>query len=103
MNDYEVNEVLVDESGSSNDSNLLIGENPLLVSPTIATKLGLNEAIVLQQIHVSAEEEPLSMAGHNWVHKSYLQWQQQYFPFWSEKTISLIFKKLESEIADHRT
>lgn len=66
MNDYKANEVLVDESGSSGDSDLLIREMPLLVSPTIATKLGLNEAIVLQQLHVSAEEEPLSIAGHNW-------------------------------------
>ena len=94
MNVYEANEFLVDESGSSEDSNLLIGESPLLVSPTIAKYLGLNEAIVLQQIHISAEEEPLSMAGHHWVHKTYLEWQQQHFPFWSETTISRIFKKL---------
>ncbi|WP_052123977.1 hypothetical protein [Ureibacillus manganicus] len=97
MNKYEANEVLVDESGNSEGSNLLIEESPLLVLPTIATKLSLNEAIVLQQVHVSAEEEPLSMAGHNWVHKSYLEWQKQNFPFWSEKTISRIFKKLEQK------
>ncbi|HWL24325.1 MAG TPA: hypothetical protein VNR38_11355 [Ureibacillus sp.] len=97
MKDYVANEVLVDESGSSKDSDLLIRETPLLVSPTLATKLGFNEALVLQQIHVSAEEEPLSIAGHTWVHKSYLEWQQQYFPFWSEQTISRTFKKLEQK------
>ncbi|SOC40277.1 hypothetical protein [Ureibacillus acetophenoni] len=97
MINYEANEVLVDESESSEDSDLVIRERPLLVSPTLATKLGFNEALVLQQIHVSAEEEPLSIAGHNWVHKTYPEWQQHYFPFWSEQTIYRIFKKLEQK------
>ena len=32
-------------------SKLLINEHPLQVLPSLATKIGLNEAIVLQQIH----------------------------------------------------
>lgn len=32
-------------------SNLLLDEPPLQVMPTLATKVGLNESIVLQQIH----------------------------------------------------
>ena len=32
-------------------SNLLINESPLQVLPTLATYIGLNEAIFLQQVH----------------------------------------------------
>ena len=32
-------------------SNLLIHEEPLLVLPGLASRIGLNEAIFLQQIH----------------------------------------------------
>jgi len=32
-------------------SNLLIQEVPLMVLPTLATKIGLNEAMFLQQLH----------------------------------------------------
>lgn len=92
MNNYEVNEVLVDEREWK-----VIRERPFLFSTTLATKIGFNEALVLQQIHENAEEEPLSIAGHNWVHKTYLEWQQQYFRFWSERTISRIFKRLEQK------
>ena len=32
-------------------SKLLISENLVMIIPTLAVKIGLNEAIVLQQIH----------------------------------------------------
>ena len=32
-------------------SRLLINENPLQVLPTLAVKIGLNEAMILQQMH----------------------------------------------------
>ncbi len=32
-------------------NNLLLDEHPLLVMPKLATLIGLNEAIVLQQVH----------------------------------------------------
>ena len=32
-------------------SKLLLNEQPLLIMPTLASKIGLNESIVLQQIH----------------------------------------------------
>lgn len=32
-------------------NNLLLDEHPLLVMPMLATLIGLNEAIVLQQVH----------------------------------------------------
>ncbi len=32
-------------------SKLLINENPIMIIPSLALKMGLNEAVVLQQIH----------------------------------------------------
>ncbi|SDN86290.1 hypothetical protein SAMN05443253_12225 [Bacillus sp. OK048] len=32
-------------------SRLLINEGPVKIIPSLATKIGLNEAVVLQQIH----------------------------------------------------
>lgn len=38
-------------------SKLLISESPLLVLPSLAETIGLNEAIVLQQIHFWTSKE----------------------------------------------
>jgi hypothetical protein len=32
-------------------SRLLINESPIMIIPSLAAKIGLNEAVVLQQIH----------------------------------------------------
>jgi hypothetical protein len=32
-------------------SKLLLDEQPLLIMPKLATKIGLNESIIVQQIH----------------------------------------------------
>ena len=41
-------------------SKLLIYDNPIMILPTLAQKIGLNEAVILQQIHywlVSSQHE----------------------------------------------
>lgn len=73
---------------------LLLNESPLLVLPTLAVKLGLNEAIVLQQLHFRLLQSPLKYDGFTWYHHTYTKWREQ-FPFWSEKTISRAFLSLE--------
>lgn len=75
---------------------ILLDEAPLLLLPTLATKLGVNEAIVLQQLHFRLLHSPLKEDGHIWYHHTYTKWQNQ-FPFWSGKTISRIFLRLEEE------
>lgn len=70
-----------------------------MVMPQFAAKVGLNESIVLQQIHywlVQHEKQQIDYYdGKYWVYNSYPQWQKQ-FPFWSARTINSIFLKLES-------
>ena len=75
-------------------SKLIIDERPLLVPPSLASKIGLNEAIVLQQVHFLSSISDNELDGRKWVYNSYDDWQKQ-FPFWSRPTIVRIFKRLE--------
>ena len=80
-------------------NNLLLDEHPLLVMPKLATLIGLNESIVLQQVHYwlkSKEQRQQDFIdGHYWVYNTYEQWQEQ-FPFWSIRTLKRIFTSLEN-------
>lgn len=75
---------------------LLIQEPPLQVLPTLAQKIGLNEAIILQQIHywLNPKHNKNIFEDRHWVWNTYEQWQQQ-FPFWGEKTIRRAISNLE--------
>lgn len=66
----------------------------LVVHPKLAEKVGLNEAIVLQQIHYWTAKKLNLKEGQYWVYNTYNDWKEQ-FPFWSVRTIRRIFKKLE--------
>lgn len=74
-------------------SRLLINEPPLQVLPSLAVKVGLNEAIILQQIHYWAERSKVEIEGHPWVYNTIQQWREQ-FPFWSDDTIGRALKSL---------
>jgi DnaD/phage-associated family protein len=78
-------------------SKLLINEPPLQVLPSLAVAVGLNEAIVIQQIHywLSGKAGKI-IDGQRWIFNGYSEWQEQ-FPFWSNATIYRIFAKLERE------
>ena len=81
-------------------SNLLLDEHPLQVMPKLATLIGLNEAIVLQQIHYWLKHKEKNrqdyIDGHYWVYNTYGQWQEQ-FPFWSVMTIRRTMTRLENK------
>lgn len=86
--------------GGDNISNLLLDEHPLQVMPTLATIIGLNESIVLQQVHywlkIKEKGQQDYIDGHYWVYNSYKQWQGQ-FPFWHRNTIQRTFSSLEKK------
>ena len=77
-------------------SPLLIQEPPLQVLPSLAVKVGLNEAIVLQQLHYLLREPRFGrrIAEHHWIFNTVEQWRASYFPFWSENTIIRTFASL---------
>ena len=81
-------------------SDYLIAEPPLLVLPTLAKSIGLNEAIMLQQCHYWMLRSPHGRDGRTWFWKRQEDWQAE-FPFWSKATIKRIAKSLrESKLLD---
>ncbi|AYH32988.1 hypothetical protein [Pectobacterium parmentieri] len=77
-------------------SRLIINENPLQVLPTLACAVGLNEAVVLQQIHYWMNSSQHTYEGRRWVYNSVANWQKQ-FPFWSESTVKRALLSLEKQ------
>lgn len=79
-------------------SKLLLDEKPLLIMPMLATKIGLNESIIIQQIHYWNEINKVAnnnyRDGYYWTFNSVSQWQEQ-FPFWAKNTIQRIITNLE--------
>lgn len=78
---------------------LLVDEHPLIVLPTLAKIIGVNEAIVLQQIHFwTTNHERVGINYHDgeyWVYNSYEQWHSDNFSFWSKSTVINIINRLE--------
>ena len=75
---------------------LLIQEPPLQVLPSLAKAIGLNEAIVLQQIHYWLQKSSNVKDGHKWIYNSMPNWQKQ-FDFWSLPTVKRVFRSLEKQ------
>lgn len=77
-------------------SRLLIDEPPLQVLPSLARELGLNEAIMLQQIHYWLIKSSHEFEGVKWFYKTLEDWQTE-FPFWSTMTIRRTLTNLEKQ------
>lgn len=81
-------------------SNLLINDYPLIVLPKLAIKIGLNEAMFLQQVHFLINSKKMIKdtrtfkKGYYWVYNTLDDWKKQ-FPFWSKSTIRRIIKSLK--------
>jgi uncharacterized phage protein (TIGR02220 family) len=76
--------------------HLLIKESPLQVIPSLAVQVGLNEAILLQQLHFRSLISTHVRDGHKWVYKTYDEWKNEEFPFWSVDTIKRAIRRLEN-------
>ncbi|HDZ3307034.1 TPA: DnaD domain protein [Staphylococcus aureus] len=77
-------------------NKLLIDDYPIQVLPKLAELIGLNEAIVLQQIHYWLNNSKHKYDGKTWIFNSYPEWQKQ-FPFWSLITIKRTIYSLEKQ------
>lgn len=76
-------------------TNLLIQEDPLLVLPSLAVAIGLNEAIFLQQIHFHLRFSKNERDGRIWVYNTFEDWQKE-LPWWSISTLKRIVSKLQN-------
>ena len=77
-------------------SSLLIDDYPILVLPKLATEIGLNEAIILQQMHYWTNKSNHIHDNKRWIYNSYKEWEQ-HFPFWSNATIRRTISSLEKQ------
>ena len=77
-------------------SQFLINEPPLQVLPTLAREIGLNEAVVLQQIHywLNLQFSRHLLNNRYWVRYTPKQWERQ-FSFWDKKTLHRALNRLE--------
>ena len=77
----------------------LFDNSPIVVNTTLANEIGLNEAIVLQQINYWIEIN--KRAGKNyydgkyWTYNSIKSWHENNFKFLSVETVRRVFTKLE--------
>ncbi len=78
--------------------SILFKEHPLVVNVELATRIGLNESIILQQVHYWLELNRKAKRnykdGFYWTFNTFEEWQKQ-FPFWSLSTIKRTFGHLE--------
>ncbi|WAE41319.1 DnaD domain protein [Staphylococcus pasteuri] len=81
-------------------SKLLIDDYPIQVLPKLAVEIGLNEAIILQQMHYWLNTSNHKYDGKKWIYNSYPEWQKQ-FPFWSLITIKRAIYSLEKQSLLH--
>jgi len=81
-------------------SRMLLDEHPIVILPSLAAKIGLNEAIVVQQLNywlhetTKAKKQTHYRDGYYWVWNTYEDWHCQ-FPWWSTRTIRRILEDLE--------
>ena len=78
-------------------NKILFDSQPLVIIPELAVKIGLNESIVVQQIHywvcINSKAKKNLRDGFYWTYNTFEQWQAQ-FPFWSVRTIRRIITGL---------
>jgi hypothetical protein len=80
-------------------NRLLLDEPPLVILPKFASLVGLNEAVILQQVHYWIQINGKEHDGRLWTYNSIEEWRKQ-FPFWSTNTITRMFKKLRKKTKD---
>ena len=59
-------------------SVLLINETPLQALPSLACLVGINGAIILQQVHWWIQFSEHQIEGHTWIYNSYDKWAKQF-------------------------
>lgn len=80
---------------------LLFNEEPITINRLAAKVLGLNEAIVVQQIHywlnINEKAKKNIFDDKVWTYNTYEKWQNENFDFWSVKTVRRVFDSLEKK------
>lgn len=77
--------------------SLLFNRKPIVINAELADRIGLNEAIALQQLNYWIQDSTAGEEHHGrkWVYNTFEEWQRDNFPFWSVDTIKRTFAKLK--------
>lgn len=80
---------------------VLFDDYPIMVDRVLAKEIGLNEAIVLQQVHYWIQFNQRTgnnfKDGRYWTFNSMTKWHEETFYFWSFNTLRRTFKSLEEK------
>ena len=83
------------------ECKLLYTKEPIVINPIAAEVLGVNESIIIQQIHywlnINEKAKINFHEGRYWTYNTYENWQKTNFRFLSVPTLKRIFKKLEDK------
>lgn len=76
----------------------LHNKHPIVINSDLAKNIGLNEAIILQQLNYWLESTPSGVEheGVRWIYNTHEKWQEQ-FPFWSTDTVKRGFASLKDQ------
>lgn len=75
----------------------LFDEHPLVIDKELAKVIGLNEAVVLQQVNYWLHgKHAKRIEGRLWTYNSMKKWNEQ-FPFWGLNTVKRTFSSLEKD------
>lgn len=71
----------------------------MVFSKSLAERIGLNEAIIVQQIRFACSQSKSGkmMGGHKWVWNTYEDWQSDWFPYLSVRTVKRTLQDLERD------
>lgn len=84
---------MIDMKRGSPKNHLFLDEPPLVFLPSLAKAIGVDKAIIVQQVHYWVEKKR-DVKKLNWIYNSYADWQKQ-FPFWSISHIRRMIRELE--------
>lgn len=82
-------------------SKLLFDKQPVVIDRDLAKAIGLNESIVIQQLHywleINSQKGENYYDGRYWTYNSIQKWWEENFDFWSLDTVKRCFKSLENK------
>lgn len=80
------------------NSKLLIDETPLTVLPGLVKLIGLEKAVILQQIQYLTQNPKIGRIlddGQKYIWETAQEFSDNFFPFWKPRTISKHLRELE--------
>jgi hypothetical protein len=81
--------------------SILFAKEPLVVNTELAETIGLNESIVLQQLHywveINRKAKRNYQDGKYWTYNSIQAWRDENFRFWSVDTVKRTLASLEKD------